>query len=376
MTGSTENPSEADTDGVKAQFLSELLFARSGELADAAADRVLRRHPELASRYHPVPKAKWREHMLGRVTDLASAISAGRREIFAAQLAWAKTAFAARGVPVRDLAVGLAALHDTLESEVPPEDAALLGEYIRDAAAELTRPAEAAPPRLTTDTPHGRVAATYLLAILEGDRLAAGRCVQDAVRGGLSVRDAYTQVLMPVQQELGRMWHLGEITVAEEHFATATTAAVMSQLLPMAPTKPRDGRTVLAASVRGNAHDLGVRMFADMLEMDGWRTIYLGANVPEDDLVAAAMDFAVDLVALSATLPVQIRPLEETIRLLRTSLAPPGPRVIVGGLAFAASPGLWQHLGADAQAADADEGVRVADRLVPKPRVPRSDPRG
>jgi hypothetical protein len=36
----------------------------------------------------------------------------------------------------------------------------------------------------------------------------------------------------------------------------------------------------VAACVSGELHEIGVRMLCDLLEMEGWNTIYLGANVP------------------------------------------------------------------------------------------------
>ncbi|MFO7900020.1 MAG: cobalamin-dependent protein, partial [Planctomycetota bacterium] len=98
----------------------------------------------------------------------------------------------------------------------------------------------------------------------------------------------------------------GEINVAEEHFASQTTKMVMAQLLLKAVPKPPNGKTILAAAAANNQHDIGLQAVADFFEMEGWRTIQLGANVPVDDLVKAVECFQVDLLALSAALHVQI----------------------------------------------------------------------
>ena len=155
------------------------------------------------------------------------------------------------------------------------------------------------------------------------------------------------------------MWHLGEVSVAEEHFATATTLMVMSQLAPLARPMAPVGRTLLAATAAGNAHEVGIRMVADRFEWAGWRVIFLGTNVPAEDLALAATDFGVDVVALSASLTVHLESLEHAIAATRA--AAPGVMVIVGGAALSNDTGLSGRLGADAVFIDPAEAIRGAN---------------
>src|SRR5690606_1244081 len=152
--------------------------------------------------------------------------------------------------------------------------------------------------------------------------------------------------LIPVQHELGRLWQACELNVAEEHFATATTSMVMAQLLALAEAerKPPDGRTLLAACAEGDPPELGIRMPADIFELEGWRVVPLGASVPAYDIALAAEYFDADLVALSGTLPVHVDRLQDAVRLLREQH---DARIIVGGNVFRAEPDLWRTIGAD-----------------------------
>jgi len=361
-----EPPSNAD---FQHKFLSELLLSRAVELAAAASEALLRADPRLAQRYHPVALAKWAEHYHARIVDLSASISAGRPSLFANQVIWAKAAFAARAVPIEDLRISLTTLGAVLRFEVIPEDATVITFFIGEAIAHLDSHLVEPPSRLSTASLHGRTGANYLLAILEGDRRRAAQVVLDAVRDGVRVRDAYTEILMPVQQEIGRMWHADELNIAEEHFATTTTQSVMSRLLGMIEPEPPTGRTVVSAAVAGNTHEIGVRVVADFFEMAGWRSVYLGADVPGEDLVHACRDFNADVLALSATLPAHLRQVEHTLALLRSSLEP-SPKVIVGGPAFGGCAGLWHELGADGCAASADEAVALGNLLAP-PILPR-----
>ncbi|MFG0273753.1 MAG: B12-binding domain-containing protein, partial [Phycisphaerales bacterium] len=193
--------------------------------------------------------------------------------------------------------------------------------------------------------------------------------VLDAVDGAMSPTDAYLKSLVPAEQEIGRMWHAGELSVAEEHFATATTELVLSLLYPGLPRKEPHGRTCIVAGAQGNMHRLPVRIVADFLECDGWRVIDLGVDLPARDIAKAAADFEADLVCLSVTLSTHLRPARAVIEAVRAHEALAGAKVLVGGQAFDAAPDTWKDLGADAMARDIAEAQRAARELVGLPPV-------
>jgi MerR family transcriptional regulator, light-induced transcriptional regulator len=356
--------SERPIPDVELQFLAELLTARSDDFAHRAAEHLLAKHPSIARRYGHLAYEKWRDSLSGRLVELSAAINANSPALFTSQIAWSKVAFAARKVPLSDLTASLESLRDSIRRELDPGDAKVIDLYVDEAMHAVLHAPTTVPAALSVGTPHGRLAASYLVAILEGDRRRASQGVIDAIRRGLALEDVYLHVLKPVQCELGRMWHLGEITVAEEHFATATTQMVMAQALMYSTPKPSNGKTMLAASVDGNNHDLGVRMVADFFELDGWRVIYLGPSVPADDILAAVIDYHVDLVALSASMPSHLRQIEDAVRVIRSSAGPSGPKIMVGGFAFSAAPSMWRTTGADAFGADVTDSVRAGNALV------------
>ena len=121
---------------------------------------------------------------------------------------------------------------------------------------------------------------------------------------------------------------------------------------------------MLTASVSGNLHDIGARIVADHFEMEGWRSLFLGANTPVGDLVQAVEDFEPDLVALSVGLASHVRATAETIAALRERF--PDRPILVGGRPFELVPDLWKDVGADGCAADAAAAVQVGARLVRK----------
>jgi methanogenic corrinoid protein MtbC1 len=346
------------------RFIADLFRARKFELSKVAAKELLHLHPDLEPRYRPQALEKWSEQFEGRIGDLAAALSVGEPTIFGEQVRWACCAFGARGVPREDLASSLKVLHACCVHEVPPDDRRIL-EACFEKAQEVLNEAD-----LDDPLPHvlctgeGRIAAAYLIALFEGDRQRATQIVLEAVKGGMTVTAAYSSVLLPALREVGRMWHLNEISVAEEHFATATTRAVMSRLAEAAPAAASKGKRILCAAAEGNTHEMGPRVIGDFFEMAGWQAVDLGANVPAAELVLAAADFHVNLVAISAAMPDQLSVVEDTIRMLHADLGDGCPPIMVGGNAFSACPKAWVTIGADGHASDADEAVRLGERLV------------
>src|SRR5437764_8847897 len=146
------------------------------------------------------------------------------------------------------------------------------------------------------------LARQYLQALLRAERHEASRLILDAVRAGLGVHDLYLLCFQRCEREVGRLWQLRQVTVAQEHYCTAATQLVMSQLYPYLFALPKKGRRLVAASVGGELHEVGLRIVTDLFEADGWDTLYLGANLPAGGVVQAIERHRPDLLLVSATM--------------------------------------------------------------------------
>jgi methanogenic corrinoid protein MtbC1 len=105
-------------------------------------------------------------------------------------------------------------------------------------------------------------------------------------------------------------------------------------------------------------------MVADLLTLDGWRTVYLGANLPSPSILKALGDHRADLVGISASMPYHVNPVATLVSIIRDTELPVRPSIMVGGLAFNRVTDLWRQIGADGYAVDGAEAVQVARRLV------------
>lgn len=290
---------------------------------------------------------------------LATALDAQSVAMFLDYIGWVKVMLAARRIEERDLIDQLQNLADAL-TDIPDARA-----YVQSAVAELPEMSDDVPSSLDPRAPLWREASTYLNAILRGSRTDALQIVLASLESGSSLRDIYRHVFEPVQQEIGRLWQLNRITVAQEHFCTASTQQIMTRLYGRMFEGEKHGRRAVGMCVGEELHEVGMRIITDLLELEGWQTWYLGASVPP----AAAAQFCVEqnanVLLVSATLPPHIENVAKVIRAFRARPELSEAKVLVGGRAFRHAPEVWRTIGADAYARDADDCLIVLGTLVP-----------
>lgn len=204
----------------------------------------------------------------------------------------------------------------------------------------------------------------YLAALRRGDRRQALGVVQLALTTQVDIRDLYMEVFQPAMHEIGRLWETNQLTVAQEHLATAITQSVMAQLYGHVFAHPCIGRTLVATCIGGELHELGIRMVADFFELEGWDVFYLGANVPQEEVVEMLHERRTDLLGISVSLNPHVKQAHDLIRAVRAT--PVGREVVimVGGHPFNREPHLVEMVGADFTALNAREAVRLAMEVV------------
>ena len=343
------------------QLASSLLSRSSSALAGHAANQLLEWKPEIAGRFAPNAFSSWQSLLAMRCQELAVAIEFSSPQLFASAVDWARASFKARDVSEKDLHAGLTCLRDVLSEELPQPAADTVTPCFEMALDGFDR-SIAEYQSLDPKNPHERMALSYLEKCLKGNPQLAIQEVLKAVDAGFDVQDAYVEVMAKAQHEVGSLWHAAKVGVHEEHLVTSTTLSLLTLLAYRTPPKQQIDKTVIGAAIGDDAHEVGVRMIMDIFTMSGWRSICLGARLPNLDLSRAVRDFEADLLVLSATLLTHLIPVREAIREARRES--PGLRVLVGGLAVGAAPDLWQHLGADGYAANARTAVSEGARLV------------
>jgi methylmalonyl-CoA mutase cobalamin-binding domain/chain len=344
--------------------LWDAIAAQQEEVIEAVVADVYARCPELATRYGARGRAACLEDTRYHLRQLATAMAAAQPALFADYVSWTRAMLAARGIPADDLRTTLECLRDVLVPRLPEASQALAQATLAAGFGPLPQAPAPLPPMPPEDEPLADLASAYLDALLRGERQRAFRLILDAVETGVELRALYLHVFQRTQQELGRLWQLNRIGVAHEHYCTAATQLLMAQLYPAILATAKTGRRFVAACVAGELHELGARMVADFLELEGWETYYLGANTPAESVVRMAVERQAHVVGISATMPFHVRAVAALVAAVRSEEACKTVKVLVGGYPFTRAPDLWQRVGADGSARHAHEAVALANRLV------------
>jgi MerR family transcriptional regulator, light-induced transcriptional regulator len=129
-------------------------------------------------------------------------------------------------------------------------------------------------------TESGELVGRVELALVDGDEASAWLLLTDALRAGSSVEDLYLRVLRPALHDIGERWAAGELTVAQEHKASAVVTRLVGRLGHQFATPGRRRGMVVLGSPPGDHHALPAAMFADLLRGRGLAVVDLGSDVP------------------------------------------------------------------------------------------------
>ena len=176
-------------------------------------------------------------------------------------------------------------------------------------AARLALAEDVAEPR---PSPAPVVDASELAAALDGFDEAGAQQALDRLFATLTIDVVLRDMLLPYLRDLGGRWESGEVSVAQEHFASNV---LRGRLMALTRTWDRgSGPRALLACVEGERHDLPLVGFGLALRGHGWRISYLGADTPVASIVEAARELSPDAVVVSGTVAGVFEPVAAQLR--------------------------------------------------------------
>jgi len=174
--------------------------------------------------------------------------------------------------------------------------------------------------------------------------LDAGQLDAVLVRAALRLGSAafLEHVAVPLLRQIGEMWHAGELGIAHEHLASSATQRVLGWLL-WSGTPNREGPVIVVGTPAGQRHEMGALLVSAVAAEEGWRVVYLGADLPAEEVARAALTRGAEAVALSMVYPEKDPRIADELRRLR-SLLPPRTPILVGGSAAASYSPVLQEI--------------------------------
>jgi len=176
------------------------------------------------------------------------------------------------------------------------------------------------------------------------DREGAVRAVLAAVENGLAIEDLHVHVLEPFLASVGQGWQEGRTAVWEEHLIVGAVRGAIETLYPKVLERKAQVApiplTIAFFCPPEETHDVGLRMLVDRFDLRGFRTIYVGAATPVNEMVRCVRAEGASVVCLSASTHYQRTALHDVVARLRELL--PDVRLVAGGPAFARSAAGWE----------------------------------
>jgi excisionase family DNA binding protein len=160
---------------------------------------------------------------------------------------------------------------------------------------EVALPVDSAPALSEYDEVHAREA--LLHALIRGAEEEAQSIVAAHFATDLDRASFLDRVVGGAMKLIGDRWEEGILSVDCEHRSAHIVAQILDQHRPR--SRGSVSRATLA-SPPGELHDLPLRMVRLVLELEGWRTDFLGANTPWDSMTNALREQKSNLLLLSS----------------------------------------------------------------------------
>jgi methanogenic corrinoid protein MtbC1 len=145
----------------------------------------------------------------------------------------------------------------------------------------------------------GELAKEYARAAVQGDEQTCSEIMDAAFRAQVSLIEIYEDLLAPAMTMVGNWWKVEAIDEAQEHMASAVTERMLARTSQIMGPMRRHGRVALLGCAPNSWHVIGLRMIGDYLRLHGWRTLFLGANVPVKSFITTVRNHRPTLVLLS-----------------------------------------------------------------------------
>jgi len=199
--------------------------------------------------------------------------------------------------------------------------------------------------------------------LVNHDKVAAEDVAKRAIAAGVSPQDIMQQGFVMGIRQVGDAFDEGEVYLPELMLAAGAMESAMeicNAALPEGESETRG--VVVMGTVEGDVHDIGKAIVCAYLRANGFVVYDLGRDVPVDAFVDKAVEVKADVIGASALLTATMRQQAEILAELDERGIRGDFKFVVGGAPCTQE--YADSIGADAYAADANDGVRKIETLL------------
>lgn len=172
------------------------------------------------------------------------------------------------------------------------------------------------------------------------------------------------EILQKGIRQVGTLWHQNRATVQQEHFATAMAVRRIETLISAAPA-PTRAQTVLIGCPAAEWHHFSPLLLTLLLRRRGLNVVYLGANLPLDQMETTAATIRPTLIVLASQQLTTAAALRAAAMLFQQA----GMPLAYGGLIFNRVPELRAHIPAYFLGETLEDSIERIEELLAAPTV-------
>ncbi len=174
----------------------------------------------------------------------------------------------------------------------------------------------------------------FVVALLEGNYKEAIKITERCVKSQSDLNNYYEKIVKYAMYDIGSMWQKGKIDVAQEHLSTSIVMRIMSYFYTIYTIENYDKGKAIITAAANEMHEVGARIIADTLELDGWDILYIGSNTPIDDLIKYIKIEEPVFIGISITMTYNLDTAKELINRIRNDIQITNLKIIIGGFAL------------------------------------------
>lgn len=203
-------------------------------------------------------------------------------------------------------------------------------------------------------------------SIVNLDEEKAVELVNKAIHDRMNLMEVIEKGYAAGIREVGELWEEGEFFLPE----LMRGAQIMQKCLDLLMPHLQKGAekislgTVVMATIEGDIHSIGKTIVSTMLRAYGFDVIDLGADVPIERIIDAAIEKSADVIGVSALLTTTMFGQKKLIEALKERNMLNKFKVILGGAPVTSS---WvSECNADGFAENAIDAVKLVRSLIGK----------
>jgi len=151
-------------------------------------------------------------------------------------------------------------------------------------------------------------------------------CIDD-----IGIERTITEILFPFFQQVGVLWQVGSINPAQEHFiSNLVRQKLFAAIDSVSISLPKNAKKIIFFLREGEFHEISILFYNYIAKKNGVRTLYLGQNLPYNEIEKVVNDYGANAIVTSFINPETEEQLNDYLRRLEKSFSSIG--ILITGL--------------------------------------------